>query len=169
MYVEGTAAKLAQELANDPVARQKMTGKICYDAVLHCLRTVSGGKFFTKDGFASQQEALTVLFASSPKPVQEPRIRADSVVGVLRKTFANKPFELSHVMISIDGVGGCIGSNNGAIGGPGNWSKVDISKLLTWRPQQNPIYEDRLQPAAPAWAKERVVIAKPVRELLTMV
>lgn len=169
MYTDGTAAKLAQELTNDPVARQKMTGKICYDAVLHCLQSVSAGKFFARDGFSSPQEALTVLFASSPKPVQEPRIRADCVVGVLRKTFAASPFALSHVMISIDGVGGCIGSNNGAIGGAPNWSKVDIAQLLTWRPQRNPLYVDRLQPAAPEWAKERVVIAKPVRELLTMV
>ena len=169
MYVEGTAAKLAQQLANDAVRRQEMTGKICYNAVLQCLQEASGGKFFARNGFASPQEALTVLFASSPKPIQDPRIRADSVVGVLRKTFANSPFELSHVMISIDAAGGCIGSNNGAIGGPGNWSKVDIAKLLTWRPRLNPLYVDRLQPNAPEWAKERVVIAKPVRELLTMV
>jgi len=51
--------------------------------------------------------------------VQQPTaIRADCVVGILRKQFQNQPFVLSHVMISVDGTGGCIGSNNGAVGGP---------------------------------------------------
>ncbi|HEC17193.1 MAG TPA: hypothetical protein ENI99_11580 [Sedimenticola sp.] len=169
MYVEGSVQALARFFMSNAYFQQKMTGKICYNAVLYCLRVASMNGFYNRDDFASPDEATRVLFTQAPNPVQHSRIRADCVVGIFRKQLQNQPFSLSHVMISIDGIGNCIGSNNGAIGGPGNWNTVNIAQKLTWRPQRNPVFDDPAQRGAPEWAKERVVLVKPIRELLNMV
>jgi len=169
MYIEGSATQLGKFFMNNAYFNQKMTGKICYNAVLYCLRVSSMNMFHNRDIFTSPEEAMRVLFTGAPNPIQHSRIRADCVVGIFRKQLQNQPISLSHVMISIDGIGNCIGSNNGAIGGPGNWNIVNISQRLNWQPQRNPIFNVPGQPGAPGWAKERVVLVKPIRELLTMV
>jgi hypothetical protein len=190
MYIENTVARLAESLLKDPKETLKLNNMMCWDAVLYCLRKASNNRFYIKDHInlptppiynnpakaISQDkkvyepkdldEPLKVLFPGALQ-VMSPYIKSDCVVGICRKNSSDTPFFLSHVMISV-GNGCCIGVNNACIGGSPGWSIVDLTNVFTWQNNNaNPLYIAQYPPP-PLALQERIILAKPVKELLTM-
>src|SRR5512139_3088184 len=105
MYVNGSTASLAEFYLSNTYFQQQLSGMICFNSVLYCLRVASFGRFFLRDTFTGNDEATRVLFTGAPMIYHYSRISNDCVVGIFREILKDRPFELSHVMISINSSG----------------------------------------------------------------
>jgi hypothetical protein len=170
MYTAGTCARIANFLANDPQMAQQLT-ITCWDSVLFILKVASINKFLPNRSSLAANEATGVLFdaATINNAINRKRtdVIPDSVVGIFKRSpVGNHSFELSHVAIAVEAAGYCVGSNNGCIGESPSFSRFNIMNSFQWVANQYPIYNDPLNPNAPPWAKERMVVFRPISQIL---
>ena len=159
--IQRSAAQKAVSVT--PEEKQQLSGKICFDAVAFALKlegAISDAQYSQWGN--TNADALSKLVNQNDTLANSPNIPENSVVGVFRRNAEGGPLLLSHVMLSLGG-GLAIGSNNGCIGGTGDWSVQDLAALLSWPPGGgNPTLGPTLEPNAPGWARERVIHYRPV-------
>lgn len=170
MYKQGTCADLALKILNDPMRANSFNAFVCYNTVFKLLKECDPS-FHPHKAQLAHQEASAILIGPSAinRAINTKNTQpiADSVVGIFKRSPAgNRAFDINHVAICTDGAGICVSTNNGPVGGAGNFSRFNIKTAFIWRPNEFPIYNDPMNPKAPQWAKERLVVFRPVSELL---
>jgi hypothetical protein len=170
MYIPGTCARIANFFVTDPGMSVKLN-ITCWDSTLFLLKVASLNKYLPNKSSRGANEATGILFDASSinnainKKNTNPL--ADSLVGIFRRSSAgSRSFKLSHVATGINAAGNCVGSNNACIGGSPNFNKFNVKTCLEWKQNESPVYNDRHNPNAPTWAKERIVVFRPISQLL---
>lgn len=143
--------------------RGQVHGQTCWDAVIKVLDII-GGVAFLKRAMRASHHAADVgklLFAGvRPRLTRPADMQADCLVGVFRLT-AEGPVQVErrHQQQLEAAWEGALSPED---------RRATHPALLARDPTGagNPVYRDALNPAAPAWAAERIVRATPVRELL---
>jgi hypothetical protein len=170
MYTTGACSDLAQQILRDPQRAGTFNALVCYNTVFRLLKDCDPS-FHPNKPDMNHAEVSAVLFGPSAINhainVKNTRPVADSVVGIFKRSpVGSHAFDINHVAICLDAAGNCISTNNGPVGGAGNYSRFNILSALTWRPNEFPVYDDPMNPKAPQWARERMVVFRPVGELL---
>ncbi len=170
MYVQGTCAALAARILTEPMRAGAFNALVCYNTVFRLLKECDP-TFHPHRADLVQHEVNGILFGpvaiNRAINVKNTQPVADSVVGIFKRSpVGAHAFDINHVAICTNAAGICISTNNGPVGGAGNYSQFNIKTAFTWRPNEFPIFNDPMNPAAPAWARERLVVFRPVSELL---
>ena len=170
MYVNGTCANIATQILTSPQRAAQFNKSVCYNTVFRILKEADPN-FCPNKAQLGHNDVSATLFgpaiinqainAKNTRPV------ADSVVGIFkRSSVGTHAFDVNHVAICIDAGGACISTNNGPVGGGGNYSQFNVVNAFVWTPNQWPVYNDPLNPTAPAWARERMVVFRQINQIL---
>ena len=168
MYAQGACSKIASAILTNPTKRQLYAKNICYNTVFHILKEADPGFGGAKTELA-HPEVKSVLF--DPRSfnqtinIKDTKPVADSVVGIFkRQVVGAKAFEINHAAICINLAGDCLSTNNGVVGGGADYSQFNILKALDWSAGDWPTYNG--DPSAPLWARERMVVFRPISQIL---